>query len=112
MTLLSPSPEPPPAAPVALSATWNYPVLGAVNVKVSLPLVDAYHTPLSHYAIRLNHQDREIDQVQSVGTALRIWPGIPSPAPGGDRVTYDGLDPDLKGTNGVALEPFDLEIVT
>lgn len=103
-------PEPPPPWPVATSAQWMYPVLGQVNVKISLPLVAAYHVPLTHYTIRYAHQWREVDQSHSYGTHLDLAPGIPSPGPGGTIVTYDGLDPDLKGTNGMPLLAFSLPI--
>ena len=103
-------PEPLPDV-VALSAKWGAPVHGAVNVKTSEALDEGYHACLDDFFVRFSNQRRDTDQIQTVGTALRVYAGIPHAELGSDTVTYDGTCPTLKTPDGRPLQPFTLPII-
>jgi hypothetical protein len=84
--------------------------LGAVNVKLSDAFDTENHLCLADFAIRLDFQVRDIDQVSTAGTRLSVYPGIPHPNIGADFITYNGMCPTLISSTGKVLDAFTLPI--
>lgn len=101
----------PPEPLLAVSAVWNTPVGGKVNVKLSRAAESGGHFCQSDFFIRMGFQERVIGEILTAGTALTVAPELPSVNPGPDVITYDGTCPTLKAADGEPLQAFELPII-
>jgi len=95
-------------APLPVSSFFNGPQTQVV-VNFDSPLAFSGSTP-GHWFVRLNNLVRGFSgPVVALGFTITLELAGGGPNVGEDVVTYDGLDPSMRGVNDVRIEAFEIK---